>query len=131
MTTILFCFEKKLEATHKYIQTVQQLTLVVLLFAMMLYFCKSESIPTEFYLVLWIWGFMTSHLFLTLKKRLIHPLLGLGILLAITIVLFFKQEEIIETLKQKELTTIGIEIAIVYLILGLLLGIIFWPKTKT
>jgi len=128
LTTILFCFKKKLLSTHQNIVLTQKIFLVVIFFVMIAYYCKAEKIPTEMYLISWTWGFLTSHLFITRKKRWIHELLGLGILLAITIVLFFKQEEIIQVVTRKKIETIGIEITSIYLMLGLVLGAIFWPR---
>ncbi|WP_298424413.1 hypothetical protein [uncultured Kordia sp.] len=130
IATILFSFEKKLLTTNIHIQTIQKWSLVVILFALMLFFCKSKTIPAKFYITPWIWGFLTSHLFIYRKKPWIHELLGLGILVAITIVLFFKQEEIIKVVTKHSLETVSIEIAVIYITAGLLFGVVFWPKIK-
>ncbi len=130
ITTIFFNHKNQFLVTSKSFHTAQQITLVVIFFAMILYLCKVSIIPTKFYTIPWIWGFLASHLFLY-RKRQIHELLGMGILLAITIVLFFKQEDIIQAITQQELKIISIEITIVYIMLGLLFGAVFWPKSKS
>lgn len=130
-TTIFFNHKNQLLATYKSFHRAQQMTLAVIFFAMILYLCKASSIPTKFYTIPWIWGFLTSHLFTYRKKRWIHELLGLGILLAITIVLYFKQEDIIQTITLQKLKAISIEIVVVYIMLGLLFGAVFWPKSKS
>lgn len=131
LTTLLFCFKKELLSNHKSIHIVQQVLLAIQLFALIIYLYKAENYTSELFLICWIWGFLTSHLFIQRKKRWIHELLGLGILLAITIVLFFKQEEIIQTITSQELKTISVEVAIIYIISGLFLGAILWSKSKS
>lgn len=130
LTTVFFCFKKELLIHHKNIQAAQKLLLVAQLFALIMYLYKIENSSPEIFLACWIWGFLTSRLFLY-RKRQMHELLGLGILLAITIVLFFKQEEIIHLVTQQELKAIKVEIAITYLLSGLFLGTLFWPKSKS
>ncbi len=122
LTTVLFCFQKELLTEKKSIRTFQRLLIVIVLIAMFVYIFNTENIPPELYVLPWIWGFLASHVFIIRKKRWLNELLGLGILLAITIVLFFKQADLIHDMNSK--------VFFIYLVFGVLLGAIFWPRVK-
>ncbi|MBC8753846.1 hypothetical protein H2O64_04140 [Kordia sp. YSTF-M3] len=125
LTTVLFCFQKELLTENKSVRIFQRLLLVIILLAMFVYVFNTENIPselTELYVLPWIWGFLASHIFIIRKKRWFNELLGLGVLLAITIVIFFKQEDLIQEKNSS--------VYFLYLILGVLLGGVFWPTVK-
>ena len=84
----------------------QQFVLVVILIGMIVYQRITTNAETSLSIIPWIWGFLAGHAFVTLKKRWINELLGLGILLAITIILFFKQTEIVQLFTENNSTKI-------------------------
>ncbi|WP_146169760.1 hypothetical protein [Kordia periserrulae] len=79
----------------------------------------------------WIWGFLAGHVYITQKKRWLHELLGFGLLIAITIILFFKQTEIIQFITQQDITNIITEIHLVYVVAGFVLGMLLWARTSS
>lgn len=96
---------------------------------MMMYHIKIET--TELSILPWIWGFLAGHLFGSLKKRWINELLGLGFLLAITIILFFKQTEMLQLFTSREVSTIATTVYLLYLVVGFILGVFLWPHTAS
>lgn len=95
---------------------------------MLFYFGSTKIEATHVRLLPWIWGFLAAHIFLTRKKRWINELLGLGILLAISIILYFKQTEIIQLFTKETITTIPLIVYIIYICIGFVLGGILWAK---
>lgn len=130
LTTVLFCFQKELLTKNKSIHTIQKVLLLIILLFMFVYVLNTKKSAPELYVIPWIWGFLTSHLFIIRKKRWLNELFGLGILLAITIVLFFKQHDIIHLFTAKEPQHVAVEVYVIYMCLGILLGTIFWPRVQ-
>ncbi|WP_157559972.1 hypothetical protein U8527_08310 [Kordia algicida OT-1] len=97
---------------------------------MLIYFGFTKVEATHIQLLPWIWGFLAAHIFSARKKRWINELLGLGILLAITIILFFKQTEIIQLFTEETITTIPALVYIIYGSVGFVLGGLLWQKTS-
>lgn len=122
LTTLLFCFQKELWKAKKSVRVVQKLLLIIIFIVMIIYAINIKTIPPKMFVIPWIWGFLASHIFIIRKKRWLNELLGLGILLAITIVIFFKQADFIEDTNSN--------VYFLYLILGVVLGAIFWPRVK-
>ncbi|QHI39116.1 hypothetical protein IMCC3317_45170 [Kordia antarctica] len=129
LTTVLFCFQKELLFEKKKIQIGQKILLILTLIAFGIYLFTAKTIPTDLFILPWIWGFLASHLFIVRKNRWLNELLGLGMLLAITIILFFKQTEIIQTVFDVEMYRIKYEIVGAYVSLGFVLGALFWTKS--
>lgn len=130
LTTVLFCFQKELLVEKKKIHIGQKILLIFTFIAFGIYLFIVKTIPENMFVLPWIWGFLASHLFIVRKNRWLNELLGLGILLAITIILFFKQTEIIQTVFDVEMNSMKYEIAGVYLSLGFTLGTLFWAKSS-
>jgi hypothetical protein len=130
LTTVLFCFQKELLTENKRIRMFQQFLLGIILILMFAYVLNTKNISAELYVIPWIWGFLASHLFIIRKKRWLNELLGLGVLLAISIVIFFKQSEIIHFFTKQEPQPVVYEVYLGYLSLGVFLGAIFWPRVR-
>jgi len=122
LTTLLFCFQKALWKAKKSVRVLQQLWLAIIFSVMMVYAINIESIPPKMFVIPWIWGFLASHVFIARKKRWLNELLGLGILLAITIVIYFKQADFVQQSTTK--------LYVLYLILGVIFGVVFWPRVR-
>ncbi|WP_298518382.1 hypothetical protein [uncultured Kordia sp.] len=123
-------FKKPLGKEKKSVQRFQQVLLILILLCMILYYRSATITTVQLSIVPWIWGFLAGHIFIKTKKRWLNELLGLGILLAITIVLFFKQTEIIQSFTTTDIATITSTIYLLYINLGFLLGIFLWPSTS-
>jgi len=128
LTTVLFCFQKELLTENKSIRLFQQLLLIIILILMFVYVLNAKKILTALNIIPWIWGFLASHLFMIRKKRWINELFGLGVLLAITIVLFFKQSDVIHFFTTQEPQHVAVEVYVIYISLGIFLGHIFWAR---
>ncbi|EDP95018.1 hypothetical protein KAOT1_01744 [Kordia algicida OT-1] len=130
LATVLFCFKRELLTEKKRIHNFQQVSLVITFIGMLIYFGFTKVEATHIQLLPWIWGFLAAHIFSARKKRWINELLGLGILLAITIILFFKQTEIIQLFTEETITTIPALVYIIYGSVGFVLGGLLWQKTS-
>ncbi|MEM6721774.1 MAG: hypothetical protein AAF611_20770 [Bacteroidota bacterium] len=96
----------------------------------MITYHQTATIQTDHLSILpWIWGFLSGHLFITLGKRWLNELFGLGILLAITIVLYFKQLEIIQLFTTLEITAIATTVYLIYMTAGFMLGSLLWSNS--
>ena len=129
LATVLFSFKKELLLEKKKVLLGQKMLLTVIFIVFIIYLITAKNIPTDLFVLPWIWGFLTGHIVIARKNRWLNELLGLGVLLAITIVLFFKQTEIIQTVFNAEMNSIKYEIFVVYLISGFILGRLFWSRS--
>lgn len=127
LTLFLSDTQKKI-IPKKTIQILEKYLLGMLLLMLIFYFWKADHIPKKAFILPWIWGFLTGHLFFNLKKRWLHEFFGLGILLAITFILFIKQDDIFTYFNIKDFQSYYIEICIFYALAGIFLGAIFWRK---
>lgn len=80
------------------------------------------------YTLVWIWGVLASHFFVVRKKRWVHEFLGIGIILALSIIIAFKQQDFINFLTDRKASQISFESYLSLLCLGFILGYIFWPQ---
>ncbi|AXG70505.1 hypothetical protein KORDIASMS9_02745 [Kordia sp. SMS9] len=131
LKTVFFCFQKELLTENRNIRRFQQFLLVLLFICMMVYHKTAKTELEELSILPWIWGFLSGHLFVTRKKHWINELLGLGILLAITIVLFFKQTEIVQLFTEEAIANVLPTIYLVYMSLGFVLGVLLWSNSSS
>ncbi|MEM6686992.1 MAG: hypothetical protein AAF617_14520 [Bacteroidota bacterium] len=129
LTTVLFCWKKQLLSGNSNVRKLQQYVLVLMLICMIAYYKMTVVAAHNLSILPWIWGFLSGHLFSTLEKRWLNELFGLGILLAITIVLFFKQIEIIQLCTTLEITAIATTVYFIYMSAGFMLGSLLWSNT--
>ncbi|WP_420572687.1 hypothetical protein [Kordia sp.] len=133
VATVLFPLKKELFTTTRSLKKIQQVVLIMILIGMIVYlFYTKNTITAQSSMIIipWIWGFLASHLFSVQNRNWFIELLGLSILSAITIVLFFKQQDINELFAQKSIFQTSSYLYIVYAGLGLLLGRLLWPGNE-
>lgn len=96
---------------------------------MLVYHNITTKETAQLSIIPWVWGFLTGHIFSFQKKQYINELVGLGIVLAMTIVLFFKQTEIIELFTTTSIATMKITIYLLYMGIGFILGTFLWSNS--
>ncbi|MGH1388465.1 hypothetical protein [Kordia sp.] len=129
LATILFCFKKELLTEKKNIRVFQQFLLIFIFICMIIYHNTATNTTPRLSITPWIWGFLSGHIFITPKKRWVNELLGLGTLLAITIVLFFKQTEIVQVFTTLDVAVITTTVYLVYICVGFVLGAFLWSNS--
>lgn len=122
--------KKEVSTRFQGIDIAQKILLSLIFIVIIVHFRKATTIPAQLFLTPWIWGFLTGHIFFKPKKRWLHEFFGLGILLAITIILFFKQENILQYLITKKLPNMHFVICCFYAVTGIVLGILFWGQSS-
>lgn len=116
---------KEVFIQKKSILKIQQV-LVVLIFIGMLMYYNSKGYTASLSIIPWIWGFLAGYIFKISRKRWLNEFIGLGILLAITIILFFKQTELIQLVTNLGVSTISSTVHIIYIVTGFILGVFLW-----
>jgi hypothetical protein len=129
LATVLFSFKKELLIEKKTVQKLQQFLIWIAFIGMIVYAYLFDFKMTHLSIIPWVWGFLLGHLYSNLQKNWFNELLGLGVLLAITIVLFFKQTDIISTFTTQIADHI-LWIHIAYMSIGIFLGRLLWPRVK-
>jgi uncharacterized membrane protein YagU involved in acid resistance len=131
LVTTLPDYKEALFVEKKYTQPLQQLLMCIALIGMLYYAYSVEFKMATISVIPWVWGFLAGRIFCFLKKSWCNELFGLGILLAITIVLFFKQTEIIKLLTEAPISDIATVIHLSYISVGFVLGMIFWSRSSS
>lgn len=129
LATTLFCFKKELLTEKKSVRRFQHFLLTFIFICMIIYHNTTTVTTPQLSIIPWIWGFLSGHVFITPKKRWINELLGLGTLLAITIVLFFKQTEIVQVFTTLDVAVIATTVYLVYISVGFILGAFLWSNS--
>lgn len=128
---VLFNLRNESLSIQQKMLKIQQVLLCLVLVGMLIFHYASAEKMTKASIIPWIWGFLAGHVYITRKKRLLNELLGFGMLLAMTIILFFKQPEIIQFITKQDITHIITEIHIVYVVAGFVLGMLLWTRTSS
>ena len=129
LATVLFSFKKELLIEKKTVQKLQQFLVWIAFIGMIVYAYLFDFKMPQLSIIPWVWGFLLGHLYSNFQKNWFNELLGLGVLLAITIVLFFKQTDIISTFTTQIADHI-LWIHIAYMSIGIFLGRLLWPRVK-
>lgn len=128
---VLFNLRSESLSRQQKMLKVQQVLLCLVLVGMLIFHYTTGDEMTKVSIIPWIWGFLAGHVCFTRKKRLLNELLGFGMLLAMTIILFFKQTEIIQFITQQDITHIITEIHLAYIVAGFVLGMLLWTRTSS